>query len=55
VFLLFEPSFFQGEKWLWQSKLQYNQAIQTYNINNKASLDKYSYVPNFNFGVGFPF
>ena len=55
AFPFYDPSFTPKEKWIWDSKALYNQAIRQYNAEHGTKLNPYSYVPVFNIGIGFPF
>ena len=58
-FPMHDPSLNEHERWIWQPKTQYNDAMKTYNeVHNRQGSDKlvpYSYVPKFNIAIGYPF
>ena len=53
-----DPSLVKGERWLFQPKDIYNEAIDAYNAEQaegSATLSPYGPRLNFNLGIGYPF
>ena len=55
----YDPSLSKGERWVWQSKTNYNNMIDEYNSNHPSdgtgNLDYYKPFINLNIGIGYPF
>ena len=54
-FKLKDPSLQKGEKWIWESKDNYDDYLDDLRIKGLTEQESYKYFPNFNLGIGYPF
>ena len=54
-FKIKDPSLVSGERWFWQPKDDYNLFLEELRNSGVTEQLNYSFLPNLNLGIGYPF